>query len=72
MNLRHPNIVRLYGYFYDVKRVYVMLEFAPRGELSKDIHKFSFTNARSSTVSLLRETMLLSTKTVRLSAGART
>ncbi|KAL5110231.1 Aurora kinase A [Taenia crassiceps] len=45
----HPNIIRLYGYFYDIKRVYVMLEFAPRGELSKDIQKFNFTHARSST-----------------------
>ncbi|VDK21967.1 unnamed protein product [Taenia asiatica] len=48
-HLKHPNIIRLYGYFYDAKRVYVMLEFAPRGELSKDIQKFNFTPARSST-----------------------
>ncbi|KAL5971184.1 Aurora kinase A [Taenia solium] len=47
---QHPNIIRLYGYFYDAKRVYVMLEFAPRGELSKDIQKFNFTPARSSTL----------------------
>ncbi|VDM30955.1 unnamed protein product [Hydatigera taeniaeformis] len=46
---QHSNIVRLYGYFYDVKRVYVMLEYAPRGELSKDIQKFNFSNTRSAT-----------------------
>ena len=40
----------MYGYFYDEKRVYVMLEFAPKGELSSDIHKFKFTQTRSATV----------------------
>ncbi|EUB61923.1 Serine/threonine-protein kinase 6 [Echinococcus granulosus] len=46
---QHSNIIRLYGYFYDVKRVYAMLEYAPRGELSKDMQKFNFTHARSAT-----------------------
>ena len=26
--LRHPNIIRLYGYFYDEKNIYVVLEYA--------------------------------------------
>ena len=26
--LRHPNIIRLYGYFYDEKSIYVVLEYA--------------------------------------------
>ena len=30
---RHPNILRLYGYFYDDERVYLVLEYAPGGEL---------------------------------------
>ncbi|KAI9189420.1 hypothetical protein H9P43_000853 [Blastocladiella emersonii ATCC 22665] len=34
-NLRHPNILRLYGYFYDSKRVYLILEYASKGELYK-------------------------------------
>lgn len=34
-HLRHPNILRLYGYFYDEKRVYLILEYAPQGELYK-------------------------------------
>ncbi|MCP9262897.1 hypothetical protein DINM_006148 [Dirofilaria immitis] len=29
-HLRHPNILRLYGYFHDKDRVYLVLEFAPR------------------------------------------
>lgn len=35
--LRHPNILRLYGYFYDTKRVYLILEYAARGELYKSL-----------------------------------
>jgi len=34
-HLRHPHILRLFGYFYDDSRVYLILEYAPRGELYK-------------------------------------
>ncbi|XP_055951124.1 aurora kinase C-like isoform X1 [Argiope bruennichi] len=34
-HLRHRNILRLYGYFYDDSRVYLVLEYAPGGELYK-------------------------------------
>ncbi|PVU95327.1 hypothetical protein BB561_001901 [Smittium simulii] len=34
-HLRHPNIVRLYGYFHDEKRVYLILEYAAQGEMYK-------------------------------------
>ena len=36
-HLRHPNILRLYGYFYDSTRVYLILEYAARGELYKEL-----------------------------------
>jgi len=36
-HLRHPNILRLYGYFYDSKRVYLILEYAPNGEMYKEL-----------------------------------
>ena len=36
-HLRHVNILRLYGYFYDSKRVYLILEYAPNGELYKKL-----------------------------------
>ena len=32
-NLRHPNIVRLYSYFYDAHNVYLALEYCAGGEL---------------------------------------
>jgi aurora kinase A len=36
-HLRHPNILRMYGYFHDDSRVYMILEFAPKGELFKEL-----------------------------------
>ena len=41
-HLRHANILRLYGYFYDETRVYLILEFAPRGELYKVLRKANY------------------------------
>ncbi|KAI6030823.1 kinase-like protein [Pisolithus orientalis] len=48
-NLRHPNVLRLYGYFHDEKRIFLMLEFAGQGELYKQLSKKgSFSERRSS------------------------
>ncbi|KAF8316971.1 kinase-like protein [Cantharellus anzutake] len=48
-NLRHPNVLRLYGFFHDEKRIFLMLEFAAKGELYKQLAKFgSFSEKRSS------------------------
>jgi len=38
-HLRHPNILRCYGYFYDKEKVYLILEYAARGELYKELQK---------------------------------
>nr|CAD2176407.1 unnamed protein product [Meloidogyne enterolobii] len=43
-HLRHPNILRLYGYFYDDERVYMVLELAQMGSvysLLKKTHKIA-------------------------------
>ncbi|KAM4587934.1 aurora kinase A [Odontesthes bonariensis] len=49
-HLRHPNILRLYGYFHDASRVYLILEFAPRGELYSELQRCgNFTEDRSAT-----------------------
>ncbi|KAE9405648.1 kinase-like protein [Gymnopus androsaceus JB14] len=48
MNLRHPNVLRLYGYFHDSQRVFLMLEFAGQGELYRQlIKRGSFSVRRS-------------------------
>lgn len=47
-HLRHKNILRLYGYFYDEKRVYLILEFSPKGELFKELNRLGkFEEARA-------------------------
>ncbi|KAJ1951256.1 spindle assembly checkpoint kinase [Linderina macrospora] len=38
-HLRHPHILRLYGYFHDEKRVYLILEYAANGEMYKLLQK---------------------------------
>jgi aurora kinase len=48
-HLRHKNILRLYGYFYDNKRIYLILEYSPRGELYKHLtSKGRFSERQSS------------------------
>ena len=47
-NLRHPNVLRLYAYFDDLKRIYLVLEFAPQGELYKKlVRKGRFSELRA-------------------------
>ncbi|KAI9043137.1 aurora family serine/threonine-protein kinase [Aspergillus affinis] len=38
-NLRHPNILQLYGHFHDRKRIILILEYAGKGELYKHLQK---------------------------------
>lgn len=38
-NLRHPNILQLFGHFHDTKRVFLILEFAGKGELYKHLRR---------------------------------
>ncbi|XP_078011789.1 aurora kinase B isoform X3 [Phascolarctos cinereus] len=47
----HPNILRLYNYFHDRSRVYLILEYAPRGELYKELQKsHTFDQQRTATI----------------------
>ncbi|KAG6826220.1 Serine/threonine-protein kinase ark1, partial [Tricholoma furcatifolium] len=47
-NLRHPNVLRLYGYFHDSKRIFLMLEFAGKGELYRQLSKHGCFSERRS------------------------
>lgn len=40
--LRHNNILRMYGYFHDEERVYIILEYAPRGKCRLVLEYFSY------------------------------
>ena len=45
--------MRLYGYFYDSTRVYLILEYAPRGELYKELTRCEkFDEKRAAKVSM--------------------
>jgi len=35
--LRHPNILRLFGYFHDKERIFLILEFAGKGEIFREL-----------------------------------
>ncbi|KAJ4491550.1 kinase-like domain-containing protein [Lentinula edodes] len=43
MHLRHPNDLRLYGYFHDSQRVFLMLELLVRGLYRQPIKKGCFS-----------------------------
>jgi len=40
--LRHPNIVRLFGYFYDLQNIYMVLELVPFGNLYHLLKKVKY------------------------------
>merc|ERR1719230_2259115 len=41
-HLRHHNILRLYSFFHDERRIYLMLEMAPGGELYDQLRARGF------------------------------
>jgi len=47
-HLHHKHILRLYGYFYDQTRVYLILEYAKGGELYKILQKQGTFNEKDS------------------------
>lgn len=50
-HLRHPNILRMFGYFYDEKRVYLILEYSMGGELfSKLQEKGKFEERKAAAI----------------------
>ncbi|PXF43479.1 Aurora kinase A [Gracilariopsis chorda] len=46
-HLRHPNILRLFGFFYDDNRVFLILEYAAKGELYKHLRMHTFDERRA-------------------------
>jgi serine/threonine protein kinase len=47
-HLRHPHILRLYGYFHDERRIFLMIEYAGKGELYRQLARVGhFSEKRS-------------------------
>jgi serine/threonine protein kinase len=58
-HLKHKNILKLYGFFYDKSRVYLILEFAMKGELYKILQKSNrFSEEQASTVKFFYKTIV--------------
>lgn len=48
--LSHPNVLRILGWFHDEQRVFLILEYAARGELFKELRKSGyFSEKRAAT-----------------------
>ncbi|KAA0716477.1 Aurora kinase B [Triplophysa tibetana] len=49
-HLKHPNILSFYNYFQDSSRVFLILEYAPRGEMYKELQRCGrFDDQRTAT-----------------------
>lgn len=46
MGLRHPNVLRMYGWFHDPERIVLILEYAHGGELYKELRKLGHLSER--------------------------
>ncbi|KAI9922076.1 hypothetical protein PsorP6_002222 [Peronosclerospora sorghi] len=42
VRLRHPNVLNMHGYFHDSSCVYLVLEYAPHGELYKELARIKY------------------------------
>ncbi|KAK6039079.1 kinase domain protein, partial [Cooperia oncophora] len=54
-HLRHPNILRMYTYFWDKRKIYLVLEYAQGGELYKLLRKRSRFDETTAAVSFHRD-----------------
>jgi aurora kinase, other len=51
IKLRHPNVLRLFNWFHDDKKIYLILEYAVNGSLYKKLEKIGyFDNRQTATV----------------------
>ena len=52
-NLNHKNLLKMYDYFFDKECIYLVLEYAPMGELYKILQKCGkFDEPKAATVSI--------------------
>ncbi|XP_038902311.1 serine/threonine-protein kinase Aurora-3 isoform X2 [Benincasa hispida] len=58
-SLRHPNILRLYGWFHDAERIFLILEYAHRGELYRELRKNGHLDEKQAATYILSLTQAL-------------
>lgn len=59
-SLRHPNILRLYGWFHDDERIFLILEYAHGGELYSKLRKTGHLSENQAATYILSLTQALS------------
>ncbi|KAB5552019.1 hypothetical protein DKX38_009330 [Salix brachista] len=52
-SLSHPNILRLYGWFHDEQRIFMILEYAHRGELFKELRKCGYLSEKKAATDVI-------------------
>ncbi|KAL5727140.1 non-specific serine/threonine protein kinase [Ranunculus cassubicifolius] len=57
--LNHPNILRLFGWFHDDERIFLILEYAHGGELYKLLQKFGHLSEKQAATYILSLTKAL-------------
>ncbi|KAJ7962245.1 Serine/threonine-protein kinase [Quillaja saponaria] len=57
--LKHPNILRLFGWFHDDERIFLILEYAHNGELYKELRKKGHLTERQAATYILSLTRAL-------------
>jgi Protein kinase domain len=62
-HLRHRNVLRMYGFFYDATKIYLILEFSVGGELYKKLQDKGRFDERSSAKMIVQMPKLFSTVT---------
>ncbi|XP_058085832.1 serine/threonine-protein kinase Aurora-3-like [Magnolia sinica] len=45
-SLSHPNVLRLFGWFHDEHRIFLILEYAGRGELFKELRRSEYLSEK--------------------------
>ncbi|XP_057998535.1 serine/threonine-protein kinase Aurora-3 isoform X2 [Hevea brasiliensis] len=53
-SLRHPNILRLYGWFHDDERIFLILEYAFGGELYRELKKKGYLSEKQAATGRLK------------------
>ncbi|XP_077231808.1 serine/threonine-protein kinase Aurora-3-like isoform X1 [Tasmannia lanceolata] len=45
-NLSHPNVLQIFGWFHDDERIFLILEYAARGELFKELRDLKYLSEK--------------------------
>ncbi|XP_077231809.1 serine/threonine-protein kinase Aurora-3-like isoform X2 [Tasmannia lanceolata] len=53
-NLSHPNVLQIFGWFHDDERIFLILEYAARGELFKELRDLKYLSEKHAATGRLK------------------